>query len=124
MIKISNNGIITMTKGDDVSVPFFINQGTPIRQIRYSLLSNPNSELYLGVMMPYQDFENALVRKKFTHDSPHTQQRDVIVSFTPQDTQCLMPGRYYIEAKLRVFDKYGNERIFTVMPKKIFQLEE
>lgn len=124
MIRISNNGIITMTKGDDVRVPFFINQGTMIRPIRYSLLSNKNSELYLGVMMPYQDFENALVRKKFTYESPHTEQRDVIVEFNSNDTQYLRPGRYYVEAKLRTFDKYGNERIFTVMPKKIFQLEE
>jgi hypothetical protein len=67
MIKISNNGIITMTKGDDVSLPFFINQGTKIKPIRYSLLSNHNGELYIGIMMPYQDFEDALVRKKYTY---------------------------------------------------------
>jgi hypothetical protein len=52
MIKISNNGIITMTKGDDVSIPFFINQGTLIKPVRFSLLSSKNSELYLGIMMP------------------------------------------------------------------------
>ena len=79
---------------------------------------------YLGIMMPYQDFEYALVRKKYTCESPHTEQRDVIVQLQPQDTMCLMPGKYYIEAKLRLFDKFGNERVFTVLPKKIFQLEE
>lgn len=124
MLSISNNGIISMTKGDNVSIPMFINQGSRMNPIRYSLLSNPNSELYLGIMMPYQDFEYALVRKKYTHESPHTEQRDVIVQLLPQDTMCLMPGKYYIEAKLRLLDKFGNERVFTVLPKKIFQLEE
>ena len=124
MLRISNNGIITMNKGDNVSIPFFINQGTQVRPIRYSLIPNKEDELYLGIMMPYQDFENALVRKKYTYQSPHTEQRDVIVTFTPQDTMCLRPGIYYIEAKLRAFDKDGNERIFTILPKKMFQLEE
>lgn len=124
MLSISNNGIISMTKGDDVSIPLFINQGSRMNPIRYSLLSNPNSELYLGIMMPYQDFEYALVRKKYTHESPHTEYRDVLVQLSPQDTMCLMPGKYYIEAKLRLLDKFGNERVFTVLPKKIFQLEE
>ena len=87
--------------------------------IRFSLLSNPNSELYLGIMMPHQDFENALVRKKYTNESPHTEYRDVIVELVPNDTMYLMPGRYYIEAKLRLNDKYGNERVFTVLPKKV-----
>ena len=113
-----------MTKGDDVSIPLFINQGSRMNPIRYSLLSNPNSELYFGIMMPYQDFEYALVRKKYTHESPHTEYRDVLVQLSPQDTMCLMPGKYYIEAKLRLLDKFGNERVFTVLPKKIFQLEE
>ena len=113
-----------MTKGDNVSIPLFINQGSRMNPIRYSLLSNPNSELYLGIMLPYQDFDNALVRKKYTYESPHTEQRDVIVQLQPQDTMYLMPGKYYIEAKLRLLDKFGNNRVFTVLPKKIFELEE
>lgn len=95
-----------------------------MKPIRYSMLSNPNSELYVGVMMPHQNFENALIRKKYTNKSLHTDNRDVIIQFYPNDTICLIPGRYYIEAKLRLLDKFGNERIFTVLPKKIFQLEE
>ena len=124
MIKISNNGVISMTRGDNVSLPLFMNQGTRIKPMRYSLMCNPRSELYVGIMMPYQDFENALVRKKYTCESKHTEQKDVIVELTPQDTQYLKSGKYYIEAKLRVFTKEGDERIFTVMPKRILYLED
>ena len=124
MLKIANNGIISMTRGDNVSIPLFINQGSRMRPIRYSLMFNPNSELYLGIMMPHQDFECALVRKKYTSASKHTPYNDVLVELLPEDTMCLLPGRYYIEAKLRILDKYGDERIFTVLPKKILQLED
>lgn len=124
MINVCRNGIVTMNKGDDIEIPLFINQGTKLNPIRFSLLSNPNAELYLGIMMPHQDFECALVRKKYTFNSPHTEQRDVIVELKANDTRCLVPGRYYIEAKLRLVDAYNNERIFTVMPKQIFQLQE
>lgn len=124
MIEVSNNRIVRIKKGSNVSIPLFINQGTKIQPRRFSLLSCPNSELYLGVMMPHQDFENALIRKKYTEQSPHTEERDVIVSFVENDTKSLIPGNYYIEAKLRVIDEDGNERVFTVLPKKILQLEE
>ena len=75
-------------------------------------------------MMPNQDFENALIRKKYTKQSPHTEERDVILTFVENDTKFLMPGVYYLEAKLRVVGVDGNEKVFTVLPKKILQLEE
>jgi 23S rRNA A2030 N6-methylase RlmJ len=64
------------------------------------------------------------VRKKYTHKSKHTPQRDVILEINPQDTMYLLSGKYYIEAKLRVFDEDGYERVFTVLPKKMLYLEE
>ena len=67
MLTITDNGIITLTRGDHVKLPLFINQGTKMHPIRYSLKYHPRSELYLGIMEPSQTFENSLVRKKFTN---------------------------------------------------------
>lgn len=93
-----------------------------MRPIRYSLLSNHRSELYVGIMMPHQEFEQALVRKKYTYESKHTPQRDVLLELLPQDTMYLQQGKYYIEAKLRIFSNSGEERIFTVLPKKMIYI--
>lgn len=123
-MKISEQGIIQFKKSSAGEVVLFINQGTRMRPVRYSMKFNRNSELYLGIMMPYQDFETALVRKKYTNQSKFTEYNDLLVDFNENDTKCLRPGRYYIEAKLRIFDNQGNEKVYTVLPKKIFQIEE
>lgn len=122
MLRIADNGVITLTRGDTVKIPLFINQGSKLYPIRYSLLFNPSSEIYLGIMEPGQEFENSLVRKKFTKNSPHTNQNDLEVEFNYNDTINLRPGRYYMEIKL-LYKRWGVETIYTVVPKRLFILE-
>ena len=51
-MNISNNGFITINRGDSFSAPLFINCGTQLMPIRYSLKDHPRTEVYLGVMEP------------------------------------------------------------------------
>ena len=123
MFDIANNGIITITQGDYVTTPLFINQGDKLHPIRYSLMSNPESELYLGVMDAFQGFEESLIRKKYTYQSPHTEQRDVIIELTSNDTQYLKPGKYYYEVKLNHKNLDGTYTVFTIIPRRMFYIE-
>ena len=47
VLTIANNGIITVNRGDDFSVPLFINMGTELAPVRYTL--KENDEIYLGI---------------------------------------------------------------------------
>ena len=65
MVTISNNGFITLNRGDSFSVPLFINGGSELVPIRYSLSAHPETEIYFGVMEPGQPFENAIIISHF-----------------------------------------------------------
>ena len=69
MLTISNNGFISLTRGDSFTVPLFINRGTVFHPRRYYIADNPNAAVYLGVMEPNQPFERAIIRKKYTSKS-------------------------------------------------------
>lgn len=116
MFSISNNGFISLTRGDSFTVPLFINRGTVFHPVRYYIADNPNAAVYLGVMEPNQPFERATIRKKYTSTSPVNENGDLIVEFTPNDTQYLFPGKYYYEVKVKLSD--GN--IDTIIPETEF----
>ena len=66
MLEISNNGIITMSRGDYAEIPLFINQGNQMYPIRYSLLKDDKSTIAFAIMTPQQQFEQALIKKIYT----------------------------------------------------------
>lgn len=115
MIYISNNGFVRMTRGDSFDVPLFIDRGTMCAPVRFYIKDHPESTVYLGVMEPNQDFENAIIRKKYTSTSLQNEYGDLIISFCPQDTQCLLPGKYYYSFKIQT-----NTRVDTIIPKTEF----
>ena len=89
------NGMIVVNRGDDFS-------------FRISLCSNDSGdvyelgdkdELYVGVMEPHGSFEDALIRKKYAR-ADQTEDFDVVVAMKSSDTEKLLPGTYYIQAKL------------------------
>lgn len=43
MFSISKNGIIELSRGDNIEIPLFINKGTPLEPIRYDLIKYPNT---------------------------------------------------------------------------------
>lgn len=126
MIDLSRNGIIEVNRGDSFELPLFINQGTDITPIRYNM-KDSNSEVYVGVMEPNQPFERAIIRKKYTKDDVN-ENGDIVIKFSSNDTVCLLPGKYYYQIKIKLYNNYDNNKedynINTVVPMTQFIIVE
>lgn len=101
MFNITYNGIITVTRGDSFTLPLLLNFGTNLEPIHYQLTDR--DIVYFGVMEPNQPFENALIRKRYTIKDVD-EYGHVVIKFRPQDTQCVLPGKYYYQVKLQRFN--------------------
>ena len=55
--------------------------------------------LYLGIMLPHQKFEDAVIRKKFSKGD-QDDCGNISVTVEPEDTIDLDPGVYYYAVKL------------------------
>lgn len=120
MFNISNNGIITVNRGDSFTIPLFINQGTDVNPIRFII--GDNCEVYLGIMEPNQKFEDALIKKRYTTKSLN-KNGDIVISIRHQDTACLVPGKYFYELKIRIFNTETNEyEVNTIITRKEFNI--
>lgn len=116
MFTISKNGFISITRGDSFKAPLFINKGTSCRPKRCRLALNPQVTLYLGVMEPHQRFEEALIKQAYDSKSEANEFGDVIIKIRPEETEYLLPGKYYYEAKLDL----GDGNVATIIPKTEF----
>jgi len=121
MFNINNSGIIILSRGDTFSIPLFLNKGNKLYPIRYVVDSK--SEIFIGVMEPNATFENAIIKKKYTSENLN-ENGDVVVSFQSEDTCNLLPGLYYYEVKVKIYESEGIYSINTVIPKKQFFIEE
>lgn len=116
MNSISNNGFIVLTRGDTFRAPLFINWGSKDHPVRYYIKNHPTVAVYLGVMEPHQQFEEALIKKSYDHSSEINKEGDIVVTLRPTDTECLLPGKYYYAIKL--VDETGG--VDTIIPKTEF----
>ena len=123
MVEISNNGIITMVRGDYFEIPLFINQGNHLYPIRYSLLKDPNSTVTFAIMMPGQSFESAFIRKTYNVDSFHTSQHDLKIVLKPEDTLNVPPGKYFYSVRLNLF-QHGHYCPRIIIPERMFFIKE
>ena len=108
MLRISNDGIITLSRGDNCEMPLFINMGTDLEPLRYDLRKDENKDtiIYFSLMQPNQYFENGCLRKMYSSKNWNINEYgDLIVSFTPKDTMYLMPGKYFYEVKADLTNK-------------------
>lgn len=123
MFNISYNGIITVHRGDSFKLPLVINFGTSLEPVYYNMPEN--DIIYFGVMEPNQPFENALIRKKLTNKDMDDK-GNIIIKFRPQDTQCVLPGKYYYQVKLQRFNSDDPEdyEVDTVIDKTQFFILE
>ena len=126
MFKISSNGIITVNRGDAFDFPLTLNLGSSMIHEKYNM--EPTDVLYLGIMEPNQQFETAIVRKMFTYEDLD-EDNNIIINFWPEDTVCLIPGKYYYQVKLerqRVDPKTQKVRtdVETVVDKTLFYIQE
>lgn len=102
MVNISNNGFISVHRGDSFKIPLFINGGTEDNPVKVYIRNHPQANIYLGVMEPNQRFEEAVIKKKYSSDSSITNFGDLYVKFKPSDTEYLLPGLYYYSVKAEI----------------------
>lgn len=123
MFNISYNGIITINRGDSFRLPLMLNYGTKMEPLMYRM--TPKSFVYFAVMEPNEPFENALIRKKYTIDDVD-EDGNIVIKFRPQDTQCVLPGKYYYQVKLQRFNSDDPEdyEVDTVIDKTQFFILE
>ena len=123
MFNITYNGIITVNRGDSFCLPLLINYGTKMDPLHYT--PGDNAIIYFGVMEPNQPFENAIIRKKYTSKDVDDD-GNVVIKFKPQDTQCVLPGKYYYQVKVQRFlsDDPEDYAVDTVVEKQQFYILE
>lgn len=123
MFNIAYNGIITVNRGDSFRLPMVLNYGTNLEPMNYQM--SQNSVVYFAVMEPNQPFEDALIRKKYTMDDVDVD-GNIVIKFRPQDTQCVLPGKYYYQVKLQRFNSNDPEdyEVDTVVDKTLFYILE
>lgn len=123
MFNIAYNGIITVTRGDSFTLPMLLNYGTNIEPLKYQM--SQKAVVYFAVMEPNQPFECALIKKKYTSDDVD-ENGNVLIKFRPQDTQCVLPGKYYYQVKLQRFNSEDPEdyEVDTVVDKTLFYILE
>ncbi len=123
MFNLSYNGIVTVNRGDSFELPIILNAGTNLQPVLYELTED--TVIYFGVMEPNQPFENALIRKRYTIEDVN-ENGLVVVRFRPQDTQCVLPGKYYYQVKLQRFRSNDPEDydVDTVVDKTQFYILE
>lgn len=123
MFNIAFNGIITVNRGDSFTLPMQLNYGTNLEPMTYTVAGK--SIVYFAVMEPNQPFECALIRKKYTAEDVD-ENGNIVIKFRPQDTQCVLPGKYYYQVKLQRFNSDDPEdyEVDTVVDKTLFYILE
>ena len=118
MFNISNNGIITVNRGDTFTLNVFVNVGTKLFPVQYVLQEGDN--LYFALCEPNQPFEDALIRKVFTHTDVD-EKGNVVMKFDSEMAEFLLPGTYYYTIKLV---KASDESVTTIITKTKFVIIE
>ena len=122
MFNISSNGIVTVNRGDSFELPLILNIGSSINHQPY--IPTEDDTVYVGIMEPNQPFETALIRKVATLKDVD-KQGHVVVRFWPEDTGCVLPGKYYYQVKLRTFDADAKRYdVETIIDKTLFYIQE
>lgn len=123
MFSIAFNGIITVTRGDSFSFPLKINFGTSLEPSSYGI--SKKDKVYMAVMEPNQPFETALIKKVFTPEDMNDD-GNIVIRFKPQDTQFVLPGKYYYQIKLQRFhsEDESDYDVDTIIDKTLFYITE
>lgn len=99
MASVSNEGNIKLSRGDSLTMSLFINSGTELSPVRYTLTQSDT--VYFAVMEENQLFENAILKKVYTSASDKTSDGDLLLKLRPQDTEDLISGMYKYTVKLK-----------------------
>ena len=114
--------VITMSRGDSIEFPLFINEGPVWAPIQYDL--SEYDSIYLGIMEIGQCFEHAIVKKIFNCYSDKDEDGDLLIKLNPIDTMHLRPGKYYYTIKMRTIDPdtLDTKCVQTIVPDTLFYI--
>lgn len=93
----TGSNIIQITRGD--TLQFNVSIEDEAYEGQQYILANTDIA-YLGVMLPHQKFEDAIIKKKFTFEDQDPS-GNITVIIEPEDTVDLDPGVYYYAVKLQ-----------------------
>ena len=113
-MEISLNNIITLHRGDTGKLEF---------DLTLDGYDSDFDHLYLGFTEPNQPWECALM-KKIANIIPANTQGDykAVFNFNHEDTENILPGKYYYEVKLVRGDIEGINSVETICSKTIFYI--
>lgn len=118
MASISRNGIVYINRGDSFKFKLPVVLGENVFE-SHSYIMGDNDAVYVGIMEPNQPFEAAILRKKLTKENQDAE-GFLNIEFHPNDTVCLLPGKYYQQIKLAL----SNGDVFTIFDKTQFFITE
>lgn len=126
MLQVSTNNIITMTRGDDVTIPLDLFYNTLERLYNNPYYINVYDKVFFAVMEPNQRFEEAILKKVYTYEDLNSD-GTIDVVLRSVDTEFLLPGDYYYTVKIlkkpvekEVADSEG--QVETIIQKTRFTL--
>ena len=117
---VSNASIIRLNRGDSFEAPLFINNGDCLNPERYYI--EEGDKVYFALMEPNKFWEQAILKQIYTIDDEKTEEGDLIIKITPDETEYLTPGTYYYEIKLVKYIDGKADRVRTVVPHTLFYI--
>ena len=78
--------------------------------------------MYFALMEPNKFWEQAILKQIYTIDDEKTEEGDLIIKITPDETEYLTPGTYYYEIKLVKYIDGKADRVRTVVPHTLFYI--
>ena len=121
MFSISDNNVITITRGDSASFTLYLNKGTNLEPEKYILKAG--DAVYMGIMEANQRFEDAIVKYKFTSEDLDVG-NNVKIKIKATDTEYLEPDKYFYQVKLVYLDEDNDEQVSTVISKTPFFVQD
>lgn len=107
MLDISNKNIITMTRGDNETIPLKL--FTDNYKKKYIFFPNRNDKIFFALMEPNQTFETAILKKIFGYDDVDQENGVINIKLDSIDTEFLASGDYYYTIKILRKDSWEEE---------------
>lgn len=114
----SNSSTIRINRGDSFEAPLFINDGNCLDPQRHII--EEDEKVYFGVIEPNKFWEQAIIKQIYTSESEKTEDGDIIIKISPDETEYLIPGTYYYQIKLVKYENNEVKNVRTVVPTTLF----
>lgn len=115
MFTIDSNQVIRMSKGDNIEFPVFLNKGTSLKPIRYTISKNDGCELYFYIFTQ-NEYEKPILEKiiKSSDEGAINDDEDFVLRLTTEDTAKIAPDKYLYVIKAKLLNSQGQYETNTV----------